>query len=126
MDFYDSLLCSTSSLFITVVAIHFFNKLVRAKGKPEDEAKAIMDNSRFITGYILLFAFPIVSVDLVEAFACHEVCTEHECTSYLRADYSIQCFTNRFYIMSTYAALWVLGYVCVFPVFLFWKLVRGG
>ena len=65
MDFYDSLLSSTSTLLMTVVVIHSVNKFIRSKGKATDEAKAIMDNSRFLTGYLLLFAFPIVSVDLV-------------------------------------------------------------
>ena len=52
----------------------------------------------------LLFAFPIVSVDLVEAFACHEV----EGTFYLRVDYSVECYTPRFYKMSAYAGTRVL------------------
>ena len=53
----------------------------------------------------LLFAFPIVSVDLVEAFACHEV----EGTFYLRVDYSVECYTPRFYKMSAYAGTRVLS-----------------
>ena len=77
-----------------------------------------MQQGRFFAGYLLLFAFPIVSVDLVEAFACHEV----EGTFYLRVDYSIECYTPRFYKMASYAVLWVVGYVVAFPALVFWKL----
>ena len=61
---------------------------------------------------VLLFAFPIVSVDLVEAFACHEV----EGRYYLKGDYSIECYTSRWYLMSSYAAIWIVGYIVVFPI----------
>ena len=67
---------------------------------------------------MLLFAIPIVSVDLVEAFACHEV----EGRYYLKGDYSIECYTSRWYLMSSYAAIWIVGYIIVFPVFIFHKL----
>eukprot|EP00935_MAST-01C_sp_MAST-1C-sp1_P001911 g1911.t1 len=124
MDFYQSLLSSTLTLLTVVIAIHSVSKYVLAKGKSPHEAQAIMGNSRFVTAYILLFAFPVVSVDLVEAFACHEVCYDHdECTSYLRVDYSIQCHTSRFYFMSAYAGIWTLGYVIAFPMLVFWKLL---
>eukprot|EP00935_MAST-01C_sp_MAST-1C-sp1_P000323 g323.t1 len=127
MDFYDSLLSMTSTLLMGFSAImgtaKFFS--IRAAKQAEQAeqnstkaAEQVMQQGRFFAGYLLLFAFPIVSVDLVEAFACHEV----EGTFYLRVDYSIECYTPRFYRMSGYAALWLIGYVVVFPLVLFWKL----
>ena len=84
----------------------------QAKKNSSRAAEAVMQQGRFFAGYLLLFAFPIVSVDLVEAFACHEV----EGTFYLRADYSIECYTPRFYRMSGYAGLWVVIYIhCLYP-----------
>jgi hypothetical protein len=117
MDFYDSLISMTTTLAMAVAAImgcsHYYGKRL-----PRNEQVDLMNHARFFAGYLLLFAFPIVSVDLVEAFACHEV----EGVFYLRADYTILCDTTRFMVMATYAGFWIVGYICVFPCLLLWKL----
>jgi hypothetical protein len=118
MDFYDGLLSLTFSLCMTVTAVFVVHKHIIARGADAREREEIMQTARFYAGYILLFAFPVVSVDLVEAFACHEV----EGVYYLRADYTVKCYTNRFYIMACYALTWIILYVVVFPILLVRKL----
>jgi hypothetical protein len=61
MDFYDSLLSSTSTLFIVVLSIMLFHKhvLVR-RATSAREKEEVMRQARFFAGYMLLFAFPIV------------------------------------------------------------------
>jgi hypothetical protein len=116
MDFYDSLISMTFTLCAFVGSI--YGAAYYLASRPHAPSAGIFAKARFFVGYLLLFAFPIVSVDLVEAFACHEV----EGTYFLRADYSIECYTPRFYRMAAYASLWIVGYIFAFPILLFCKL----
>ena len=62
--------------------------------------------------YLLLFAYPVVAVKVVRAFACHDV----EGVRYLRADYSIRCDTPRWAFYAFYAGVWVACYVVALPL----------
>ena len=68
--------------------------------------------------YLLLFAYPVLSVKIVEAFACHEV----EGVQYLRADYNMRCNTQEWNAMVAYASIWLCIYVIAFPLFVLSKL----
>jgi serine/threonine protein kinase len=120
LSFYDSLLSSTMLLAMIVLGItmaHF-----RAKSKDKDVADD--DKARqyiFAVVYILLFAYPVTAVDVVQAFSCH---TLDDGVSYLRADYSVVCYTPHWDFMAGYAALWVLFYVVGFPLIVIHQLWR--
>jgi hypothetical protein len=107
IGFYNRLLSSTLMLLITVLAI-----VVRSRQR--DHVK----KGVFVAIYLLLFAYPVLSVKVIEAFACHEI----EGVQYLRADYTIECDTPKWRAMAAYAGVWVAAYVIAFPLFVLYKL----
>ena len=86
-----------------------------APDAPETLAKAaeMRQNALFVGVYLLTFAYPVVSVKVVELFGCHNV----EGTFYLRADYSLECYTAEWNAMAAYAGVWIVFYVILFPLF---------
>eukprot|EP00935_MAST-01C_sp_MAST-1C-sp1_P001276 g1276.t1 len=137
LNFYHSLLCSTLALFAVVAGILLFTRLRIAFGQcqPPNGWK----QGLFAAVYVLLFAYPVVSVKVVRAFACHDVdflatgasLTSDAATntssvvpdaatmtrSYLRADYSLECYTSEWNAMAFYAGAWILVYVILFPLY---------
>jgi hypothetical protein len=81
---------------------------------PEFVAKAaqIRQSCLFTAIYLLTFAYPVVSIKVVELFGCHIV----EGTAYLRADYSIECYTSQWNAMAVYASIFLGIYVVGFPL----------
>ena len=57
--------------------------------------------------YLVLFAYPLVAVKVVEAFGCHDI----DGIAYLRADYSVQCYTQEWTLMVAYASVFLVMYV---------------
>jgi hypothetical protein len=114
-DFYESLLCQTVTLSIVVFGIMAASKY---RGKQLDDI-SVEKRGRFIAVYLVLFAFPVVSMNLVDAFACQEVLGGRH---FLRRDYSIECSTSRYHVMAAYAGVLVVLYVVIFPMLLFKKL----
>jgi hypothetical protein len=55
---------------------------------------------------------PFPCVQIVAAFACHEI----EGTFYLRADYSLECYTPAWDATVAYASCWLAFYVIAFPL----------
>ena len=118
MSFYANLICSTMLLTMVVVAIFVRVCIMRRRTSDARRAKKVWQDGLFVAMYILLFAYPVVSVRVVETFACHEV----EGVRYLRADYSIQCDTPEWYAYAIYSCVWIAGFVLSFPMFVLWKL----
>ena len=86
MSFYANLLSSTMLLTMAVIAIFVRAYIMRRRTSDAKRAKKIWQDGLFVVMYVLLFAYPVVSVRVVETFSCHDV----EGVRYLRADYSIQ------------------------------------
>ena len=61
--------------------------------------------------YLLLFAYPIVAVKVVKAFACHDV----DGARYLRADYTVDCGGAEWRGIAAYASVFLVGYVVALP-----------
>jgi hypothetical protein len=114
MSFYQNLLTSTLLLLIAVVVIVGGSRIMSMQ--PGCAARA--QEGIFVAVYLLLFAYPVISVRVVEAFACHQV----DGASYLRADYRIRCDTPEWVTMTTYAGVWIVAYVAAFPLLVFYKL----
>jgi hypothetical protein len=127
IKFYHSLLISTGTLFVVCVGI-----MIVAKVRTVNSAhgKAIWNNSLFVAVYIALFAYPVVSVKIVQLFACHEIVysaasdapimgnissaarrSTPPTKTFLRADYSAECYTPEWNIMAVYAGVWIAIYV---------------
>ena len=109
-SFYDSLLGTTLgmlSVVLLALAIHMFVPSRR-------------EFVRITAVYFCIFTFPVVSVKIMETFACHTV----EGERLLRADYALSCDDSRWKQWAIYAAVWVVFFVAGFPLFLLTKLLR--
>jgi hypothetical protein len=101
ISFYQNILYTTMLLLSVAVAILLGFRACRQ-----------WERGVFITVYLLLFAYPVVAVKVVAAFACHDV----EGVLYLKADYSVKCNTPQWYGMAAYCACWLAVYVLAFPL----------
>jgi hypothetical protein len=123
LSFYTNLVCTTMVLMVAMVAIlltHAIYNHSESAQTPESIAKSaqIRQSCLFTAIYLLTFAYPVVSVKVVELFGCHVV----EGTPYLRADYSIECYTPQWNAMAVYAGIFLAIYVVGFPVLVGTKL----
>jgi hypothetical protein len=122
ISFYDSLLGSTFLLAAVVLVVHtgslVVSKAAAWRGDSEQAART-RKLGRVIYVYTLLFAYPVLSVRVVQAFACHEVkwageeqergVQEQQSHYYLRADYNMACYTREWWRMAVYVSA---GQVC--------------
>ena len=135
LSFYTNLICTTMVLVVVMAAIYLTHALMQRRHQralrrpphhpesvqtPDSIAKSaqIRQSCLFTAIYLLTFAYPVVSVKVVELFGCHVV----EGTSYLRADYSIECYTPQWNAMAVYAGIFLAIYVVGFPVLVGTKL----
>jgi hypothetical protein len=126
LSFYTNLICTTMALVAVIAAIYFAHALMQRRNHelhnahPDYPVKRaqIQQWCLFTAIYVLTFAYPVVSVKVVELFGCHKV----EGTTYLRADYSIECYTNRWNIMAAYSGIFLAIYVIGFPLLMGTKL----
>jgi len=112
-----------------IIAIPMFCYLVRMawvkiRGQQGDESKAVEAKKPYlkITMFLLFVAYPATCVNIFQILplSCHEMCPFEGatgCPSFLRADYSIKCDTDKHekYGWAAYASL---SYVVGFPIFL--------
>ena len=79
--------------------------------------------------FLLMFTmFPTTSTQVIQMlpFSCHTICADIEnksCRSYLRSDYSVECFTgayNNFVVLAFVVLLYVVGFPLV-TLFLLWR-----
>lgn len=109
VSFFANLVFATVGLLFVVVGCYSLSKL-----RPR-----LRDICAQIAMYLLLFAYPVVSVHIVSVFSCHSV----DGTSYLRADYSVGCDSAEWHLMAIWA-IFSLFYVVGLPVFVLWTLYR--
>eukprot|EP00935_MAST-01C_sp_MAST-1C-sp1_P000342 g342.t1 len=115
LSFYTNLLCTTL-LLVALLACVFVTYLclrLRQATSAHPETACL-----FVAVYLLLFAYPMVAVKVVELFGCHNV----EGKYYLRADYSLECYTADWTAMAVYASAFLVTYVVGLPVFVAAKL----
>ena len=115
ITFYQRLLSSTLLLLGAVGVVIVRSQLTNGRAAAK---KSRAKQGVFVTIYLLLFAYPVLSVKIVEAFACHEV----EGERFLRADYRVRCDSQEWKAMAAYAGVWIVGYVIAFPLFVLYKL----
>eukprot|EP00935_MAST-01C_sp_MAST-1C-sp1_P000738 g738.t1 len=116
INFYQSLLCTTGTLIAIVLAICTYHIICKdGKGRAQGVFEIV---------YVLLFAYPIVSVKVVHVFSCHDVeYGDGRVVPYLRADYSLECYTSEWNAMAAYAGIWIVLYVIVFPLYVIRELL---
>jgi uncharacterized membrane protein HdeD (DUF308 family) len=69
MSFYGSLLCSTLGLVLLVASILIGSTVLGRRTNDHDIANKYWSDGIFVCVYVLLFAYPTVSVKVVETFA---------------------------------------------------------
>jgi hypothetical protein len=113
-SFKDTLFFSTITLALAVafVPIHWALHRVVVGGARDIAIREGVYATVRTTVYILIFAFPVISVRLCEVWMCHEVAGVH----YLRIDYKINCDSPEWSGMAVYSAGWIVGYVFFFPI----------
>eukprot|EP00935_MAST-01C_sp_MAST-1C-sp1_P002767 g2767.t1 len=110
LSFYANLLCTTLLLVVLLGCV--FVTYVFLRLRQPDRAQEIKQTCLFVAIYLLLFAYPVVSINVVELFGCHNV----EGTYYLRADYSLECYTSEWMATAMYASVFLVVYVAGFPL----------
>ena len=110
VSYFQNLAFSTMGLMV-VVAVAASAACVKPALRPVCTKVAI---------YILLFAYPVVSVKIVAAFGCQKVDGVH----YLREDYAVQCYTAKWRAIALYASIFLAVYVIALPVVVLVKLSR--
>jgi hypothetical protein len=110
VSFYESLLGATLVLLAIVLLAAAVYRLLPNKRK----------DVLLATIYFCIFTFPVLSVKIMETFACHTV----EGERFLRADYSLSCDDSRWKQWVIYAGVWLVFFVVGFPLFLLTRLLR--
>jgi hypothetical protein len=110
VSFYESLLGATLGLLVIVLLSAAVCRLLPNKRK----------EVLLATVYFCIFTYPVVSVKIMETFACHTV----EGEQFLRADYALSCDDSRWKQWASYAGVWVFFFVVGFPLFLLVRLLR--
>ena len=62
--------------------------------------------------YMALLLYPLLSARILQTFVCQTV----EGETFVRADMSIRCYTDKWWGAATYAGIWTALYVLGFPV----------
>eukprot|EP00935_MAST-01C_sp_MAST-1C-sp1_P001305 g1305.t1 len=111
--FYDLHFGSTMFLVGAVAAVWVTWWLLKRLRNYDARHEAV-----YVAVHLCLFAYPVISVRVVDTFACHEI----EGVFYLRADYSIECYDERWYGNAVYAGIWIALFVVLFPLAITYKL----
>jgi hypothetical protein len=112
VSFFENLVFNTLSLVVVIILCYVVSLV-----KPEWKQTCTKT-----TVYLLLFAYPVVSVKVVEAFSCHDI----DGARYLRADYTINCDSSQWRAIAGYASLFLIMYVAAFPLLVLRTLYQYG
>ncbi|CAM9123034.1 unnamed protein product, partial [Choristocarpus tenellus] len=115
MNFYDYLLISTLGplTILFVLGITYKFAMIRNRGGPE--ATLMRIRRRHISvGYAVTFlVFSFSSSKIFQTFACEEL---EDGKTYLRADYSLECTSDRHQAFQAYAAIMIFVYPLGIPI----------
>jgi hypothetical protein len=142
VNFYQRLLITTLGPFVVAVTLASTYAIVRHKNqvqavaeyssqrtaapvRTEKLAKALaMHHSVFLAMTFLIYS--TVSTTVFQTFACDTIDDSATIkTSYLRADYSIQCGTAKYTAYKAYAGVMVIVYPLGIPALYAWLLWRS-
>lgn len=124
-DFYDRLLIATLGP-IAVLLVLFAVAYVLEKSKRSAaiaETMVPMHRKPLSAGlFILFFAYSSVSFTIFQTFVCEDL---DDGNAYLRADYSIVCWSEKHDIYRTYASVMIFVYPVGIPAFYGWWLAHN-
>ncbi|CAM9642939.1 unnamed protein product, partial [Laminaria digitata] len=123
-DFYDKLLLATIGPLV-VLSVLFGTLFVarRRRNTTDETAEPLLQSKRASAGlFIVFFVYSSVSFTIFQTFVCDDL---DDGTSYLRADYSLVCSSDKHAAYLTYASIMVCVYPVGIPAFFAWWLGRN-
>lgn len=121
-DFYDRLLLATLAPLALLFAV-FCVSLILERWKPRDIDEPTRQRRHFSAGlFILFFVYSSVSFTIFQTFVCDSL---DDGNAYLRADYSVTCWTAKHNAYRTYAIIMVCVYPVGIPALFAWWLARN-
>lgn len=108
-DFYDTLLGTTIGPLIAAGLV-LLSYMVRSKNCPttDQDRRSRIDRRHASFVYLISFlVYSTTSSTIFRTFACDDI---DDGTSFLRADHSVQCFTDRHRVYMAYAGIMCLVY----------------
>ena len=122
MDFYDKLVVSTAFPFVAILACAGTFLLATMRNRSSPSAGPIIRHKHLsIVFFVVFFVYSSVSFTVFQTFVCDSL---DDGNAYLRADYSITCFTERHAAYQLYASFMVFVYPVGIPALFAFLLVR--
>ena len=120
MDFYDRLVVSTvAPLFVLLACVGTFF-VSKTRNRHCTTAGAIVKHKHVSVGlFVLFFVYSSVSFTIFQTFVCDPL---DDGNAYLRADYSITCYTEMHTTYVVYASLMLVIYPVGIPALFAWWL----
>lgn len=121
-DFYDRLLMATLGpvVVLSFLGCTYLVALRRNRRSPESIV-TVRNRHLSVALFVLFIVYTTISHAIFQTFVCD---TLDDGESYLRADYSLRCFTPTHTAFRIYAALMVIVYPVGFPCAFAWWLFR--
>lgn len=122
-DFYHRLVISTVAPLVTLLACVGSYAIATTRNRNSRTAGPIVKHKHLSVGlFIVFFVYSSVSFTIFQTFVCDPL---DDGSAYLRADYSITCYTGVHTAYLAYASVMVCVYPVGIPAFFAWWLVRN-
>ena len=124
-NFYNRLMLATVVPMVILFACACTFTIARRRGRGRDFSAAedvLKQRHLSVVLFVVFFVYSSVSFTVFQTFACDSL---DDGKAYLRADYSITCYTGTYTAYQTYAILMVFVYPIGIPAFFTWWLVRN-
>ncbi|CAM9693042.1 unnamed protein product, partial [Laminaria digitata] len=122
-DFYDRLLLSTIWPLVVLSALSGASFVATKMNRSTETAERIVQRKHLATAlFVLFFVYSSVSLTIFQTFVCEDL---DDGNAYLRADYSVQCSTEKHDAFRIYAGVMVLIYPVGIPGLFAWWLARN-
>ena len=122
-DFYDRLIVATTGPLVVLLGCAGTFFAAKRKNRNFSVVNHILKkNYLSVVIFIVFFVYSSVSFTILQTFVCDSL---DDGKAYLRADYSITCYTDTYTAYQTYASFMVFVYPIGIPAFFAWMLVRN-
>ena len=133
-DAYSKMYVILASNFCVIILafvgywIRKLSLLRKVNANPSKMRNVLSTTKEFLYRNVFLFLFityPSTCSTILRTLplACHELCTEHSCTLYLKADYSIKCEGEKYEFFKVFAFA-ASSYILLLPGLVFVALLR--
>ena len=121
-DFYDRLILATTGPLVVLLGFAGTFFVAKKRNRAFSPVYHVWKQKYLsVVIFIVFFVYSSVSFTILQTFACDSL---DDGNAYLRADYSITCYTNTYTAYQAYASFMVLVYPIGIPAFFAWMLVR--